>query len=530
MKTTFKPAINALLTALLLMPLAALHAADATTPGSKASARANPGVTLESRGLPLTLFNNDSDDLKWPAYPEHHTQGLWVPVGKYSPLPKITSLDDYLGQRIGALAKTTTQGLSYCGNLGMSVWDLKRDHIAALGNDPLQPILQFWKQGGRKFLFSLRMNDLHHAWVPPSPHSWNEFRRTHRDLWFKPPTEAEWETQFLPWLNGTGPKPVFAKDSDLLLDYSKPQVREHYLDVVREACRRYDLDGIELDWLCYGEMFRQGEVDAATITAFVSEARSILDESAKRRGRPLRLVARVSDSPVTARSRGMDVEAWLKKGLLDAVIAGAGMTYSANKLEEWVALAHRYQTPVYGVMERLYVPKSSFSRFGTPETLRAAAATIWGKGADGLYFFNFYLRDEMPLLDELSDRSRLAQLSKEYFVDAYFGGSHSNGPLPLTLNSGTPAAVHLVIADDPAEAKATSLEIVFKTEGELDTPEITLNGRPLREFKSTRGKANITFTLNSAALKEALKRGANEFSFTSAASASLTSLSVRVEP
>jgi hypothetical protein len=226
----------------------------------------------------------------------------------------------------------------------------------------------------------------------------------------------------------------------------------------------------------------------------------------------------------------MDVEAWLKKGLLDAVIAGAGITYSANKLEEWVELAHRYQTPVYGSMERLYVPKSSFSRFGTPETLRAAAATLWEKGADGLYFFNFYLRDEMPQLDELTDRTRLSPLSKEYFVDAYFGGSHSNGPLPLTLKPGTPATLHLVIADDPAKLKEASLELVFKTEGELEPPEITLNGRPLRELKSTRGKANITFTLNSAALKEALKRGANAFSFTSAASASLTSLSVRVEP
>jgi hypothetical protein len=519
-----------LLAALLLAPLTALHAAAATTPDSNVAAPATPGATLESRGLPLALFNNDGDDLSWPAYPEYHTAGLFMPVGKWSPLPKINSLDDALAPRIGPLAKTKTQGLSYCGNLGMSVWDLKRDHIAALGDDPLQPILQFWKQGGRKFLFSVRMNDLHHAWVPPSPQTWNEFRRTHRDLWFKPPTDAEWETQFLPWLNGNGPKPVFAKESDLLLDYSKPQVREHYLDIVREACRRYDLDGIEFDWLRYPELFRRGEVDAATLTAFVAEARSILDESAKRRGHPLRLVVRVPDSPADARSRGMDVEAWLKKGLLDAVIAGSGITYSANKLEEWVALAHRYQTPVYGSMERMYFDKKSFSRFGTPETLRAAAATLWEKGADGLYFFNFYLRDEMPRLDELTDRTRLAQLPKEYFVDASFGGSHSNCPLPLTLKPGTPATVRLVIGDDPATVKATSLEIIFKAEGEFEPPAITLNGQPLNELKTTRGKAEVTLTLSSADLKQALKRGTNEFSFTSPASATLTALSVRVEP
>ena len=46
-----------------------------------------------------------------------------------------------LAPRIGPLAKTKTQGLSYCGNFGVPVWDLKRDDIAALGDDPLQPIL-----------------------------------------------------------------------------------------------------------------------------------------------------------------------------------------------------------------------------------------------------------------------------------------------------------------------------------------------------------------------------------------------------
>ena len=145
-----KPALT-LLTALLLASFHALHAADA-----------NPGVTLERRRLPLLLFNNDSDDLKWPAYREHHASGLWVPAGQYLPLPKINSLADALAPRIGPLAKTKTQGLAYCGNFGVPVWDLKRDHIAALGDDPLQPILQFWKRDGRTFFFSMRMNDAHH--------------------------------------------------------------------------------------------------------------------------------------------------------------------------------------------------------------------------------------------------------------------------------------------------------------------------------------------------------------------------------
>lgn len=493
------------------------------------AAEVNPGVSLESRGLPRILFNNDSDDLKWPAYPEHHANGLWVPAGKYLSLPTINSLDDVLAPRIGPLAKTKTQGLSYCGNFGLPIWELKRDHIAALGDDPLQPILQFWKRDGRTFFFSMRMNDIHHAWFNWA-HLWSGFHRSQRHLFLKPPTDKEWETEFLPWFEGKINKRPAISTSSVAFDYSRAEVRTYYLDTLREACRRYDLDGVELDWLRYPDLFRKGEVNVAIMTAFVRDVRAVLDDAAKRRGHPLRLLARVPVTPEQALSIGLDVEDWLKAGWLDAVIAGPGTSFSSCPLERWVDLAHRHGVPVYGSMERQN--RNNVPRYGSPETLRAAIATLWEKGADGLYFFNFYVRDEMPLLDEFADRALLARLTKEYFLES--GGdsdlTKSGGPLPLALKPGTPANVPLVIADDPAKAKEASLEILFKSEGETDVPSITLNGQRLQELKSTREKAGFTLTLSSAALKPALKRGTNDFTFMSAASVTVISLSVRVVP
>ena len=519
----------------LTLPLTLLLASLATQ-------AAEPSADmLRDRGLPLVLFNNDSDDLKWPAYPEHHG-AVWVPDGKPIPLPVIRSLDDYLAMRIGPLANTKTQGLSYCGNFGLPIWELRRDYIAALGDDPLQPILQFWKRDGRKFFFSVRMNDEHHTifnWA----HLWDNFRRTHRHWFIKPPTEAEWETQFLPWLEdktkpvpsdkfpfgmwadvkikpeGLRPGPKLQENkAGLIYDYSKQEVRTHYLELIREACRRYDLDGLELDFMRSPKFFRDGEVDVATMTAFVTGLRAIVDESAKSRGRTIRLVARVPERIANALAVGLDVEAWFKAGLLDAVIPGEGNAFANTKIEEWVDLAHRYNTPVYAPFKNVSPPRRD-----TPEAYRAAAATLWEKGADGLYFFNYYNRDKMPLIDELADRAKLASLPKEYQIEAL--------PFnPLTLKPGTPATVQLLICDGPANAKETSLEVVFKGEGEFEPPKITLNGRPLNELKSTRSKSDLTSTLSSAALKEALKRGTNDFSFISPASVTLTSLSVRVVP
>jgi hypothetical protein len=201
-------------------------------------------------------------------------------------------------------------------------------------------------------------------------------------------------------------------------------------------------------------------------------------------------------------------------------------------LEAWVALSHRYHTPVYGSLERMKIRKS-FSRYGTPETLRAAAATLWEKGADGLYFFNFYLRDEMPLFDEFGDRAKLAELPKEYFCDM----DMRNGPwsslgdaVVLTLNPGASSTVKLFIADDPATTVKTSLEMVFQADERFEPPTISLNGQALGALESTRGKSEITLTLSSPALKAALKRGVNVFTFISPAGCTLTALSVRVTP
>lgn len=487
-----------------------------------------PSVTLESRGLPRILFNNDSDDLKWPAYPEHHASGLWVPAGKYLPLPKINSLEDALAPRIGPLAKTRTQGLSYCGNFGVRVWDLKRDHIAALGDDSLQPILQFWKRDRRTFLFSMRMNDVHHGWLN-WPHLWDDFRRTHRHLFLKPPTDKEWETELLPWIEGKAKQPAISTSS-VAFDYSRAEVRTYYLDTLREACRRYDLDGVELDWLRYPDLFRDGEVNVATMTAFVRDARAVLDEAAKRRGHPLRLVARVPVTPEKAIVIGLDVEAWLKAGWLDAVIAGPGTSFSSCPLERWVALAHRHGVPVYGSLERQN--RNNVPRYGSPETLRAAIATLWHKGADGLYFFNFYFRDEMPLLDEFADRARLARLPKEYFLES--GGdkdlTKSGGPLPLKIAPATAATVSLLIADNPARAKETSLELVWQGKGEFDPPCIKINGHDLTGLKMERSKTACVVSSSSPELKKMLRLGQNQFTLTVSNPATLTALSVGIVP
>lgn len=541
---TLLPAV--FLVTALFAPLAAVPAAEPSTD------------LLGARGLPRVLYNDDGFDLTAQAYipvasDPFTPSSLWVPTGRHVPLEPIAALDDFLAYRIGPLEHSAVKGLSYCGNFGPAIWDLKRvgsaeakrDNLAALGDDPLVPILNWWRKDGRTFFFSMRMNDLHHSFGT-FPNWWDPVRRAHRAFFLKPPTDEEWQSKFVPWLAGKGPNPCAKSVQsriDVGYDYSRPEVRAHHLGILREACRRYDLDGVEFDWLRSAVYFRTGEVNAEILTEFVGQAHEIVAEAAKQRGHPVRLVCRVPDTPEKALDVGLDVEAWLKAGWIDAVIAGDGDFFSACGIDRWVALAHRHGVPVYGALDRASWGGMRFARFGSPETLRAAVATLYEKGADGMYLFNFYAQDEYPLLADFSDPALLAKQPKEYFLDPDFrrlpglhltgilsNGVRPQGPLPVECTSGEAASATLIIADEPATAKDFRLELVWTGSDDFGPPGVRINGHAVEGFTIERGKGTLTMVSTAPELATMLRRGANEFVFTTDAPATLTALGLRVVP
>ena len=107
-----------------------------------------------------------------------------------------------------------------------------------------------------KAWISLRMNDGHYGDKPDHP--------SHNALWRSHPQ----------WRLAYG------------LDYEQPEVRKYYMKLIREVCTRYDLDGLELDFLRFWLYFRDGRQHEGVklMTALVKEARVITRGAAKRLG------------------------------------------------------------------------------------------------------------------------------------------------------------------------------------------------------------------------------------------------------
>ena len=113
-------------------------------------------------------------------------------------------------------------------------------------------------------------------------------------------------------------------DPDLALDYTHREVREYALALVREMLERWDVDGIECDWLRFvhhvnaeAERTRTG---CAALTEFMREVRRIADEVGARRGRHIGVNVRVAAMPEAAYGLGCDAVDWAAKGYVDAVM------------------------------------------------------------------------------------------------------------------------------------------------------------------------------------------------------------------
>src|SRR5205807_1270882 len=105
------------------------------------------------------------------------------------------------------------------------------------------------------------------------------------------------------------------------LDFKYEAVREHIFRLIEEAVRRYDCDGLELDFQRFPTFFQDGTTQerVAKINSLVQRVRKMLDAEGKKRSRRLVLAARIpsdygrsAPSYDTARSIGCDPVAWGK--------------------------------------------------------------------------------------------------------------------------------------------------------------------------------------------------------------------------
>ena len=280
------------------------------------------------------------------------------------------------------------------------------------------------------------------------------------------------------------------------LDFMHDAVRQERFALIEESMTRYDIDGFELDFVFSPVYFEAGAITAGipVMTEYVREIRKLALEAGKRRGRPIRLGARVHPGFPGNLIAGLDVVAWIEEGLLDFVVPICYINWlldQALPFEQLAETAHDHDCAVYPAIRPFFLKHEQSS---TPAMYRAAASAFRRKGADALYLLEMKWPlgdDERCTLSEIADPNLVRGKSRHYFIsprneDAtkYFYTS----PIPLSLQvvgDGPPQEADIYMGDDiQAESREGRLEDVrlrLRISGisALDSIEVTLNGRML---------------------------------------------------
>jgi hypothetical protein len=300
------------------------------------------------------------------------------------------------------------------------------DNLLAIqrqGIDLPDRVIRRCRHRGMSPWISLRMNDCHYNDIPSHPF--------HGSFWKKNPEFSR--------KNSPG---YYAS----CLDYAHPEVRDFFKALIVESLDRYDIDGLELDFMREPYLFSAGQESqgAKTLSGWMREVRRLVEEAAAKRGHPIRLGVRVPSRPEVALALGLDAVAWAREGLIDLLVVTprwATLEFDMP-VEAWRKELGASKTTLAGGLEVLYQPyPGSPMSLVSPELAMGAAASVLSSGADAVYVFNYYqighpgwppsvFRETltaMNALDTLQKRPRTVAVT---YRDITAPGESYHAPLP----------------------------------------------------------------------------------------------------
>ena len=223
---------------------------------------------------------------------------------------------------------------------------------------------------------SFRMNDGHCVNdLTYGGHS--RFWREHPEFWTEP-NSRDWN------------------QAKRALDYAHREVREYMIAFIKETLERYDVDGIECDWMRFTQQLTFGHERELSqcLDEFMHRVRELVRAAEKRLGHRVQIAARVDSRPEKALNHGTDPFTWARRGDVDLVIA-CNFFNSADfelPIDDWTKrLAEANpQVLVLPGLDISVTEKGKGRRFLTVDEYCGWADRMYSRGAKGVYLFNLF--------------------------------------------------------------------------------------------------------------------------------------------
>ena len=338
---------------------------------------------------------------------------------------------------------------------------------------------------------SLRMNDCHYNDIPTHPF--------HGRFWKDNP-------QFVRQ-NCSG---YYAT----CLDYARPEVRDYFMALIDETLERYDIDGLELDFMREPYLFsadREKE-GALILTQWMRDVRKRVSAAAAKRGHSIQLGVRLPTRPDVSLAMGLDAGAWAREGLVDLVVATprwSSIDFDIA-IAEWRKRLGATKVTLVGGLEIRYqsIPGGPASQV-TPELAFGAAAAVLAKGADAVYLFNYFpgvfsppvYQSTLRAMSSLESLQKLPRRIGLIHRDIKAPGEKYQPPLPAT---GKRVAFPMKLGPMPAQSWLGEVVIGLTPGGAASVPVVTMNGSACEWLgeNTANGMRLISFRVPAEARKE----------------------------
>ncbi len=376
-------------------------------------------------------------------------------------------------------------------------------------------IIQRCRHHGISPWISLRMNDVHC--------NDNLAHPFHGALWRKP----EFFRQGHPGYYARG------------LDYAHAEVRRYYRALIDETLERYDIDGLELDFMREPYLFSKGQEQAGgeILTQWLREIRTRVDEAAARRGHPIQVGVRVPSEPETALGLGLDAPTWAKQGVVDLVVATPRWRtmHFDIPLRRWRTLLGDRVTLAGGLESRCQPHPGTAVRHMDPECAVGAAVAVLSGGGDVVYLFNYFQNAGWPKpeyqrrLKALASLAESCTLPRRHVVthrEVLVPGEDYRAPLPAT---GRMLSFNLPLGPTPpADWQAEAIIEMTPQDENAGAPQVRVN-EVAAGFSNARSLDNgnrlLTYSIPLNALPG---KNSDTIQVTAAAEASIQVLGVEV--
>ncbi|HNX04750.1 MAG TPA: hypothetical protein PKI32_04575, partial [Opitutales bacterium] len=260
-------------------------------------------------------------------------------------------------------------------------YGLNLKNLEATGTDAIRLWIETCRAKGIRPWVSMRMNDIHDVDDFDHPlHS--SFWRNHPECWVVPGV-GDLKNSTGCWRS---------------LDYAQKPVYDYHLAFVKELIDRYgDAEGIELDWLRGVYCLTRGKQNDLhpVLTRFMRDVRAYASAAGEKRGRKIRVAARVPSDPDAAASYGFRPVEWAKEGVVDVLIPcnHYGCSDFLLPYRDWCARLAAVNPAVQvvpGTDSGIYFLGAGGRRMMTLDEYYGWADGLFAEGARDLYLFNLY--------------------------------------------------------------------------------------------------------------------------------------------